>query len=203
MAKLDLKKDLRELYGPSAKEFSVVDVAELRFLMVDGAGDPNTSQAYQEAVEALYAVSYPLKFLSKAKGTDYVVMPLEGLWWVDDMGEFSVADKSAWSWTAMIMQPAHLTEADVEAAIDQARSTKNPSALDRVRFASYAEGLSVQIMYFGPYADEGPTIARLHEFADNSGYRLRGKHHEIYLSDPRRTVPERLKTVIRQPVEAS
>lgn len=203
MVKLDLKKDFRELYAPSAKTCSVVDVPEMRFLMVDGSGDPNTSQAYQEAVEALYGVSYTLKFMSKAQGTDYVVMPLEGLWWVDDMGEFSMADKSAWSWTAMIVQPAHLTETDVEAAIDQARGTKNPPALERVRFASYTEGLAVQIMYFGPYADEGPTIARLHEFAEAGGHRLRGKHHEIYLSDLRRTAPERLKTVIRQPVERS
>jgi hypothetical protein len=201
MAKLDLKKELRELYAPSAKRCSVVDVSVMRFLMVDGSGDPNTSQAYQEAVEALYGVSYALKFLSKAQGTDYVVMPLEGLWWVDDMAEFSMADKSAWSWTAMIMQPAHLTETGVEAAIDQARGTKNPPALDLLRFDSYLEGLSVQIMYFGPYADEAPTIARLHEFARESGHRLRGKHHEIYLSDPRRTAPQRLKTVIRQPVE--
>jgi len=203
MPKLDLKKEFRELYAPSAKTCSVVDVPELRFLMVDGAGDPNTAQAYREAVEALYGVSYTLKFLSKAQGTDYVVMPLEGLWWVDDMTEFSMEDKAAWSWTAMIAQPAHLTEADVEAAIDQLRDGKNPTALDQVHFDSYAEGLSVQILYFGPYADEAPTIGRLHEFAADSGYALRGKHHEIYLSDPRRTAPERLKTVIRQPVEVS
>ena len=201
MAKIDLKKELCELYAPSAKKCSVVDVPELRFLMVDGVGDTNTSQAYEEAIEALYGVSYTLKSLSKAQGNDYVVMPLEGLWWVDDMAEFSIEAKSAWSWTAMIMQPRHLTEADVEAAFEQVRRVKDPPALDLVRFESYAEGLSVQIMYFGAYADEGPTIARLHEFAIDSGHRLRGKHHEIYLSDPRRTGPERLKTVIRQPVE--
>jgi hypothetical protein len=200
MAKTDFKKQLREFYAPSAKKCSVVDVPELRFLMVDGAGDPNTSQAYQEAVEALYGVSYSLKFSSKARDNDYVVMPLEGLWWIDDMAEFSMEDKSAWSWTAMIMQPNHLTEADVEAAIAQVRGSRNPPALDLVRYEPYAEGMSVQILYFGPYAEEAPTIARLHGFADESGYRLRGKHHEIYLSDPRRTAPERLKTVIRQPV---
>lgn len=200
MAKTDSKKELREFYAPSAKKCSVVDVPDLQFLMVDGSGDPNTSQAYQEAVEALYGVSYSLKFQSKARGNDYVVMPLEGLWWVDDMTEFSTEDKSAWSWTAMIMQPNHLTEADVEEAIAQVRSNRNPPGLDLVRYQPYAEGLSVQILYFGPYADEAPTIARLHEFADQSGYRLRGKHHEIYLGDPRRTAPERLKTVIRQPV---
>jgi hypothetical protein len=199
--KLDLKKEYREFYNPSAKEFSVVDVPELQFLMIDGSGDPNTSQAYRESLEALYAMSYTLKFLSKAEGIDYTVMALEGLWWTDDMAEFTEADKSAWSWTSMMMQPAHLTAAHVEAAAQQVREKKDPPALDRIRFETFREGLSVQIMYFGPYADEGPTIARLHQFAADRGYRLRDKHHEIYLSDPRRSAPDKLRTVIRQPVE--
>ena len=201
MPKLDLKKQYREFYNPSAKKFSLVDVPEFQFLMIDGSGDPNTSQAYREALEALYGMSYTLKFLSKAEGTDYTVMALEGLWWTDDMAEFSVEDKSAWSWTAMMMQPDHLTEVDVGAAKEQLREKKNPPALDRIRFERFREGLSVQIMYFGPYADEGPTIARLHQFAGEEGYRLRGKHHEIYVGDPNRTAPEKLRTVIRQPVE--
>lgn len=202
MPKLDLKKEYREFYNPSAKECSVVDVPEFQFLMVDGTGDPNKSQAYREALEALYAVSYYLKFFSKnSQDTDYVVMALEGLWWTDDMSNFSMEDKSAWSWTSMIMQPAHLTAAHVESAMEEVRHTKNPPALDRMRFESFREGLSVQIMHIGPYAEEAPTIMRLHEFAAGSGYPLRGKHHEIYIGDPRRTAPEKLRTVIRQPVE--
>lgn len=202
MAKLDLKKQYRELYLPSAKECSVVDVPELQFLMIDGHGDPNTSDEYREALEALYAMSYTLKFLSKQKeDIDYVVMALEGLWWTDDMADFSEDDKSAWSWTSMIMQPSHLAADHVEAAVEQVRSKKNPPALDKVRFEPFREGLSVQIMHIGPYAEEAPTIARLHRFAGDNGYQLRDKHHEIYLSDPRRAAPEKLRTVIRQPVE--
>mgnify|MGYP001813366171 FL=1 len=153
MAKLDLKKEYRRLYNPSAKECSIVDVPEMRFLMIDGAGDPNTSVAYAEAIEALYAMSYTLKFLSKtAEDVDYVVMPLEGLWWTPDMAEFSTDDKSAWEWTALIMQPGHITAGHVATAIDEVRRKKNPPALDRIRFEPYREGLAVQIMYLGPYA---------------------------------------------------
>jgi hypothetical protein len=202
MPKLDLKKEYREFYNPSAKECAVVDVPELLFLMIDGSGDPNTSVAYREALEALYAVSYTLKFLSKQTlDIDYVVMALEGLWWTEDMADFSEDDKSAWDWTSMMMQPAHLTATHVAAATQQVREKKNPPALDRIRFEPFREGLSVQIMHIGPYAEEAPTIARLHQFAADSGYRLRGKHHEVYLGDPRRTAPEKLRTVIRQPVE--
>lgn len=201
MAKLDLKKQYRELYGPSAKKCSIVDVPELGFLMIDGAGDPNTADEYREALEALYAMSYTLKFLSKNDlGLDYVVMALEGLWWADDMDSFTKGDKDSWQWTAMIMQPDHLTEAHVAAAQEEVRRKKDPVALDRMRFERFTEGLSVQIMHLGPYAEEAPTIARLHEFAVDSGYQLRDKHHEIYLGDPRRTAPERLRTIIRQPV---
>ena len=203
MTKLDLKKEYREFYLPSSKKCALADVPELQFLMIDGKGDPNTSDEYREALEALYAMSYTLKFLSKeTEDIDYVVMALEGLWWTDDMADFSEDDKDAWSWTAMILQPSHITADHVATATEQVRGKKNPPALDRVRFESFMEGLSVQIMHIGPYADEAPTIKRLHEFAAESGYRLREKHHEIYLGDPRRTAPERLKTVIRQPVEA-
>ncbi|NIA25177.1 MAG: hypothetical protein GWP04_06365 [Gammaproteobacteria bacterium] len=202
MPKLDLKKEYRQFYNPSGKEGSIVDVPEMQFLMIDGSGDPNTSTAYREALEALYAMSYTLKFLSKrTEGIDYVVMALEGLWWTDDMAEFSMDNKTAWKWTSMMMQPDHITVAHFETAIEEVRHKKDPPALDRMRFESFREGLSVQIMHIGPYAEEGPTIARLHQFAADHRYRLRGKHHEIYLSDPRRTAPDRLRTVIRQPVE--
>ena len=203
MTKLDLKKQYREFYNPSSKECSIVDIPEMQFLMIDGAGDPNTSVAYAEAIEALYGLSYTLKFLSKATDdVDYVVMPLEGLWWMPDMAEFSADDKSAWEWTAMIMQPSHITADQVATATDEVRRKKDPPALDLIRFEPFAEGLAVQIMYFGSYADEASTIVGLHRFATDSGYQLRGKHHEIYLSDPRRTAPEKLRTVIRQPVES-
>ena len=204
MAKLDLKKEYRRLYNPSSREYSIVDVPEMQFLMIDGAGDPNTSVAYAEAIEALYAMAYTLKFISKmTEDVDYVVMPLEGLWWTPDMAEFSMDDKSAWEWTAMIVQPDHITAAHVATATDEVRKKKDPPGLDRIRYEPYAEGLAAQILYFGPYADEAPTIERLHQFATDGGCQLRGKHHEIYLIDPRRTAPERLRTVIRQPMEPS
>ncbi len=204
MPKLDLKKQYREFYNPSARECSIVDVPEMQLLMVDGSGDPNTSEEYQDAVGALHGLSYTLKFHSKiVMEIDYTVMPLEGLWWADDMTDFPGEDKSAWSWTAMIMQPNHITAAHVASSREDLRSKKNPPALDLVRLETLSEGPSVQMMYVGPYAEEGPTIAKLHEFAADSGYRLAGAHHEIYLSDPRRASPEKLRTVIRQPVEAA
>jgi hypothetical protein len=200
--KVDFKKELKHLYRPSPKKVVAVDVPTMNFLMVDGEGDPNTAQAYREAVEALYAVAYALKFMVK-KGPlamDYGVMPLEGLWWVDDMSQFSVESKELWQWTMMIMQPEVVTDALFEEALDQVRAKKDPPALPRVRLKSYHEGLSAQIMHIGPYAAEAPTIEKVHQFIAESGYQRRGKHHEIYLGDPRRTAPERLKTVIRQPM---
>ena len=202
MLKIDWKKELKHLYRPSARALVAVDVPAMNFLMIDGAGDPNTAQEYQQAVEALYAVAYALKFMVK-KGpaaVDYGVMPLEGLWWVDDMRQFSVDDKGAWQWTMMIMQPEHVTETLLEEALEQVRVKKDPAALARMRFESYHEGLSAQIMHVGPYAAEAPTIEKIHRFIAENGYQLRGKHHEIYLGDPRRTAPERLKTIIRQPM---
>ncbi len=203
MPKIDLKKELKHLYQPTAKEVAVVDVPEMNFLMIDGAGDPNTSQEYQDAIEALYAVAYTLKFMVKKRDpqADYVIPPLEGLWWAQEMDAFSMEDKDAWKWTAMIMQPEVVTRELVEEAIQEVERKKDPPALPKIRFESYPEGLSVQIMHIGPYSEEAPTIQKLHAFAQQNGYQLRGKHHEIYLSDPRRTAPDRLKTVIRQPVQ--
>ena len=201
MSKIDFKKDLKHLYQPSAKKFEVVDVPPMNFLMIDGHGDPNTAQEYQDAVEALYAVAYALKFRSKKeKGMDYVVPPLEGLWWVENMEEFSTEDKSAWNWTMMIMQPESVTQEMFEAALEQVEKKKSLSALSKLRLDTYHEGLAVQIMHIGPYSAEAPTVARMHAFIDENGYELAGKHHEIYLSDPRRVAPEKLKTVLRQPV---
>jgi len=199
--KVNLKKAWKHLYNPSARKITVVEVPPMNFLMVDGAGDPNTSPEYQQALEALFSLSYTIKFKSKKEaGVDYVVMPLEGLWWTDDPARFSLDDKSLWQWTAMMMQPEHITATAFEEARTEVRRKKELPALERVRFEAYREGLSVQIMHIGPYDAEGPTIARLHRFIEENGYEPNGKHHEIYLSDPRRTAPEKLKTVLRQPV---
>lgn len=203
MEKLDLKKKWKHLYQPSQKEFTIVDVPSLTYLMVDGEGDPNKSQAFEQAVEALYSLSYTLKFsLKKNPQTpDYGVMPLEGLWWASDPQVFHQLDKSQWKWTAMILQPDFVSRAQVDAAFAEVRKKKNPAALDRVRFETLHEGSAAQILYVGPFSEETPVIARMHEFIHAAGKELRGKHHEIYLSDPRRTVPEKLKTILRQPMQ--
>jgi hypothetical protein len=203
MSKIDLKRELKALYKPPKSRFTVVNVPEMNYLMVDGHGDPNTSQEYEAAVEALYAVAYAVKFALKKnpETEDYVVPPLEGLWWVEEMAEFSIEEKGAWDWTMMILQPEWVTAEVVEQAREEAARKKELPALDKLRFAPYDEGLAAQILYVGPYADEGPTIAALHDFIHEQGGELQGKHHEIYLSDPRRTAPEKLKTVIRQPFQ--
>lgn len=203
MTKIDFKKKFRELYQPSAKEFALVDVPAMQFLMVDGHGDPNTAEEYQEAVEALYAVAYKIKFASKKElGRDYVVPPLEGLWWAADMDSFTVKrDKSAWDWTMMIMTPDWVTEEMFGRAVELVEKGKNPPALSKVRLKNYQEGLAVQILHIGSFDDEGPTLVRLHQdYMPANNYVENGKHHEIYLSDPRKVAPEKLKTVLRQPV---
>jgi hypothetical protein len=203
MAKVDFKRQLKHLYQPSAKDVSVVDVPDMNFLMVDGQGDPGTSPEYQEALEALYTMAYQLKFTIKGRDPklDYVIPPPEGLWWAKDMNAFSMDDRDAWQWTAMIMQPDQVTEALFAEAVDQVKRKKDLPRLGKLRFERYHEGRAVQILYLGPYSAEGPTIEKLHAFARENGYQLRGKHHEIYLSDPRRTAPEKIRTVIRQPVQ--
>jgi hypothetical protein len=204
VAKIDFKKELKELYNPPGTKFSLVEVPAMNFVMIDGAGDPNTSQEYQEAIESLYSISYTAKFmLKKEKAIDYGVLPLEGLWWTEDMTRFSPNNKDSWKWTAMIMQPEFITEDLFKRALEQAGKKKNLPALSNARFQSFHEGLSAQIMYTGPFADEGPTIEKMHSYIKENGYVFAGavqKHHEIYLSDFRRTAPQKLKTVIRQPV---
>lgn len=202
MLKLDFKKDFKELYNPPAKEVVLVEVPRLSYLMIDGTGNPNTSPQYREALEALYTVSYTLKFMLKRSGElDYSVSPLEGLWWADNMDDFILANKDNWKWTMLIRQPAQVTPALLTEALAQAEKKKDLPNLRQVRLESLDEGLAAQIMYFGPYAEEGPTIQRLHIFIQEKGYSLAGKHHEIYLSDPRRSAPEKLRTIIRQPVK--
>jgi hypothetical protein len=199
LEKVDFKKELKTLYNPSGKEVSVVDVPAMNFLLVDGEGAPGSAQ-YGEAVSALFSVAYALKFMvKKGKGVDYGVMPLEGLWWMDDMANFSVDKKDQWKWTAMIMQPKNVTVSDFKAAIEQTKKKKDLPALPKVRFECFKEGPTAQIMYIGPFADEGPTIQKIHTAIKASGHQLSGKHHEIYLNDPSKTAPEKLKTILRQP----
>lgn len=201
--KIDFKKELKHLYRPSAKQVVEVEVPKMNFLMIDGEGDPNTSEAYKEAVEALYSLSYTIKFAVKQGelGIDYVVMPLEGLWWADDMSAFTTGDKSSWKWTLMIMQPDFVTEEMVQRATEEVRRKKNPAALDDVRFEAFEEGPCAQILHIGPFSEEGPTIEKLHRYIAETGRQLTGKHHEIYLSDVRRADPAKWKTVIRQPMK--
>lgn len=200
--KTDFRSERRDLYAPSAKDFSVVEVPPFSFAMIDGHGDPNTSPDYARAVEALYSVSYAAKFASKAElDHDYVVGPLEGLWEAERREAFLDRSKSEWSWTMMIRQPDRIPLELWERAVAKA-GQKRP-AVAKVQLQTYAEGTSVQILHVGSYDDEGPTIARLHdEFLPSNGLVENGRHHEIYLSDPRRVAAARLKTVLRQPVRA-
>jgi len=201
MDKVDLKRELKALYYPPLKEVVAVDVPAMSFLMIDGEGSP-TSQQYRDSIEALFGVSYALKFLvRKSKGVDYAVMPLEGLWWADDMAKFSVDRKGEWKWTSMIMQPKYVTGVDVESAVEHVRKKRDLAALPKMRFESFREGLSAQTMHLGPYSAEGPTVARIHAFILGHGHTLSGKHHEIYISNPIKTAPEKLKTILRQPMK--
>jgi hypothetical protein len=204
---LDLVKQLKPLYSPSAKHAAIVEVPELAFLMLDGRGDPASSEAYREALGALYSVSYTLKFTLKkaAPERDFKVAPLEGLWWGDaekpSLAELQT-DRDAWNWSMMIAVPDAVTAAEVAAAAGAAAKRRPLPAAGNVRLERFAEGLAAQIMHVGPYSEEAPTIERLHAFVAEQAYELRGRHHEIYLGDPHRTAPERLKTVIRHPVAA-
>ena len=201
MAKIDYKKTFKSLYSPPKKDFVVIEVPMMQFLMVDGHGDPNTAQSYKDGLAALYAVAYKIKFNSKKSGKDYVVPPLEGLWWAENMDLFSTQrDKSTWDWTMMIMQPEWITKDMVAQSISQVQD-KDLAALSLVRLESYDEGTAAQILHIGSYDDEGPTLLRLHQsWIPDHGFVENGKHHEIYLSDPRRTASEKLKTVLRQPI---
>ena len=202
MVKIDYKKELKNLYSSSAEKVEVVEVPQMNFLMIDGEGDPNTSQSFQDAIDVLYPLSYTLKFIIKRGeiGIDYGVLPLEGLWWADDMSSFSVDNKENWKWTLMIMQPELVKKEMVATAIEEVRKKKKPVALPLVRFESFAEGKVGQIMHIGPFSEEGPTVEKLHSFIKVSGSQRIGKHHEIYLSDIRRAAPEKWKTIIRQPM---
>jgi len=202
MQVIDIKKELKPLYQASPKSVVVVDVPPMNFLMVDGEGDPNTSRAFSDAIAALFALSYTLKFLIKRvpMEIDYKVMPLEGLWWADDMTKFTHEDKSNWKWTVMIMQPFFVTPKIIEVALIEVKKKKKLPAISIVRFESLSEGKCAQILHVGPFSEEGPTIEKVHNFIDAMSHR-RGKHHEIYLSDIRKAAPSKWKTIIRQPMQ--
>ena len=209
MKKLDLKRDLRQFYAPSAKKIEVVDVPPFNFAMIEGAiepgHEPGDSPAFQQATEALYGVAYTLKFTSKKRAEDpidYPVMALEGLWWVED-GQFDITVKDNWHWRLMILQPEHITQEMFQEALQQQREKRDNPALERLRLETFQEGLCVQTMHIGPYSKEPATVARMEAFAAEKGYRMCREHHEIYLGDPRRAAPEKLRTILRHPVEVA
>ena len=201
MEKINYKKKLQHLYKPSVKEVEIVEVPQMNYLMIDGDGGPN-HPTFQNAIEVLFPLSYTLKFMIKKSdiGIDYGVLHLEGLWWADDMSSFIKDKKDDWKWTLMIMQPELITNEMVVEAVNQVRVKKNPTSLPLVRFESINEGKVAQIMHIGPFSEEGPTVQKLHSFIKDSGKKIIGKHHEVYLSDIRRAAPEKWKTIIRQPM---
>lgn len=202
MAKVDMKKELKQLYRAPSSNAVQVEVPKLNYVMVDGEGDPNSSPDYAHAVAALFSVAYTAKFMVKKgpQALDYTVMPLEGLWWADDMSAFVANDRSKWKWTMMIMQPPFVADEIIAKAMDDVRRKKSLPAIDKVRIASFTEGTCAQILHVGPFTEEGPTIERLHAFIDARTGKA-GKHHEIYLSDIRRAAPRNWKTIIRQPMQ--
>ena len=201
MKKIDLKKELKHLYQPSAKEVVRVDVPPFQFLMIDGQGAPHTSREYAEAVEALFAVAYTVKFMIKKRQQhiDYAVMPLEGLWWADDMSAFVANDRAQWKWTMMIMQPSFVSEAVIKMAMAEVTRKKALPAVGKLRFETFVEGVCAQVLHIGPFSKEGPTVEKVHQFIAARGAPT-GKHHEIYLSDIRKADPAKWKTIIRQPL---
>ncbi|WP_374010949.1 GyrI-like domain-containing protein [Leifsonia sp. LS-T14] len=203
MAKADLKKELGT-YAAVPGRFDILTVPPLRYLMIDGHGDPNTAEQYRDALQTIYPVAYAVKFLSKRTlDRDYTVMPLEALWWAEDMESFtSVRDKSQWSWTLLNLLPGWITEQHVADARESVGRKGGAPSLDALRVATLDEGLCVQTLHVGSYDDEAPVLDTLHNaFIPESGLRMTGRHHEIYLSDPRRTAPAKLRTILRQPVE--
>jgi hypothetical protein len=212
MEKLDFKKADRAFYTGKAGRFDRLTLPSMRFLMIDGEGDPNNAPAYARAAAALYALSYGLKFHGKQTlGQDHAVGPLEGLWWADDMETFVTRDKAAWKWTMCIRQPTWVSGdvfEEIRSSVTAKQAKKKDAATDeatlaRVRLEDFEEGDVVQVLHIGSYDDEAPVLAHMHgEVIPGMGLAMRGLHHEIYLSDPRRVAPEKLRTILRQPVEA-
>lgn len=197
---IDLNKDLPHLYRPGAADFVEVDVPPMTYLAVDGHGDPNTSPDYAQAVASLYTAGYGIRAAFKGRtGSGFVVGPLEGLWTSSDPTTFTTRDKGAWDWTMLIPLPDQIDEDDLAAGLTAAARKRPDLPAPEVR--RITEGRSLQILHVGPYDEEGPTLSRLHsEVMPGRGLTWNGPHHEIYLGDPRRTAPERLRTILRQPV---
>jgi len=204
LKKIDLKKTYKQFYQPTQKAIVDITVPAFKFLMIDGIGDPNTASSFQDAVNALYSLSYTLKFSKKSDSPqhDFTVMPLEALWWSKNLDAFPEGKKDEWEWTCMIHQPDFISNEDVFSAKESVLEKKGLLAVNDVRFETFEEGRSAQILYIGPYADETSTIKNIHQFILDAECELTGYHHEIYLSDPRRTAPEKLKTIIRQPMRS-
>jgi hypothetical protein len=203
MPKFDLKKELKEFYKPSAKEGKLIRVPKFQFLKINGINASPQSADFQNAIQALFTLSYKIKFSSKTeKGLDYVVMPLEGLWWADDMDAFIQGEKEKWRWTLMIMQPGHIDQEILKEAKKKSETKVSKEVLDQVVLEDFEEGWTAQILHIGPFAEEGPNIQKLHQLIHDQGGQFDGhrhKHHEIYLSDFRRVAPEKMKTILRQP----
>lgn len=201
MKKIDLKKEYRGLYTAKKKPV-MIKVPELNYIMIDGKGDPNGSKLFQDSVSALFTVSYTLKFMVKkgSMAVDYGVMPLEGQWWADDYNDFLNANKNKWYWTIMIMQPDFITKDMFEDALSKAVDKKKGLPFGKLRMEKFTEGASAQLLHTGPFSEEGPNIQRLHQFIKEQGKKIRGKHREIYLNNFLKVKPEKLKTIIRQPV---
>jgi len=200
MEKVDLKKQFKTFYNPPVGKMVEVTLPPLPYLMIDGIGSP-ASAAFADAMSALYSLAYTLKFsLKKTREMDFTVMGAEGLWWAEDMADYMTMNKDKWLWRLILLLPGFVSAEDVDTARMDVLSKKGLPAADRVRLETYEEGLCVQTMYIGAYADEAPTIQAMHRYIAEHGYILHGLHHEIYLRDPRRTPSERLKTILRQPM---
>jgi hypothetical protein len=202
MNKIDYKKELKELYTGKKDDFKIINVPSINYLQIHGSGDPNTDPNYRSSIEALYATAYAIKFICKKKEMDFTVMPLEGLWYAEDYAVFESREKNKWSWTMLIMLPPFVTEHIFREAIDTVKKKKDNPKISEVFFEQYEEGLCIQTLHIGSYDNEGPIISQMYRYLSEHGYQLSGKHHEIYLSDPRKNNIDKLKTIIRQPIKA-
>ncbi len=201
MSKIELKKELKEYYEIKKNLIQVVHVPTFNYLRISGEGNPNTTPLFGLATEALFSISYKMKFkIKKDLQIDYSVMPLQGLWWTDKMEDFSLEHKENWKWELMILQPHYVTEELLQFTVNEINKVKANHLFCDLILSEYAEGLVAQILHMGPYSEEAPTVQKLHDFITQNGYTFNGKHHEIYLGDPRKAKPETLKTIIRQPI---
>jgi hypothetical protein len=201
--KKDYKKDLKNLYNPSPKEVNDIIVPSMNFLMIDGKGSPGECKEWADAIETLYPVAYTIKFsIKKDTGFDFGVMPLEGLWWAEDMNDFTKGNRDNWLWTIMIMQPEVVTKDIFEKAVTDVKKKKQLASIEKLRFENFNEGKCAQLMHIGPFSEEGPNIIKIHQWIKNNNGLFDGKihkHHEIYLNDVRKVNPLKMKTILRQP----